>query len=179
MRGMIDGLDTRHPIGFQLPALYQDDDFGQRFTSALDVVLAPVFTTLDCIDAYVDPGVAPADFVGWLAEWVGIELDENWPLERQRRLVASAVQLYEWQGTARGLARLVEIYAGVTPEIEESGGTAWSASPDGDLPGTAEARVRITVRVPDPAAVDVQRLDRIVARAKPAHVVHEVEVLAR
>jgi phage tail-like protein len=174
---MVDGLETRHPIGFLLPALYHDDDFAQRFTSALDALMAPILTTLDCIDAYFDPGIAPSDFVGWLAEWVGIELDENWPMPRQRELVASAVELYEWQGTSQGLRRLVEIYTGVTPDIEESGGAAWASSPEGELPGSPDARVKVTVRVPDPSAVDVGRLDRIVARAKPAHVVHEVEVV--
>lgn len=178
MRGMVEGLQTRHPIGFLLPALYQDDAFAQQFTSALDTVMAPILTTLDCVEAYVDPNLAPPDFVEWLAEWVGIELDENWPLERQRDLVANAVGLYEWQGTARGLARIIEIYAGVTPEITESGATSWAPSPGSDLPGTAEAHVKVTLRVPDPAAVDVARIARIVAAAKPAHVVHEVEVVA-
>jgi len=178
MRGTVEGLETRHPIGFLLPALYQDDDFAQRFTSALDAVMAPILATLDCIEAYVDPSLAPPDFVEWLAGWVGIELDENWPLERQRDLVASAVGLYEWHGTTRGLARLVEIYAGVTPEISESGGASWAASPGGDLPGSADAHVKVTVRVADPSAVDVGRLDRIIAKAKPAHVAHEVEVVA-
>jgi hypothetical protein len=33
------------------------------------------------------------------------------------------------------------------------------------------------VRVPHPAAVDVGRLDALVAATKPAHVPHRVEVL--
>ena len=43
------------PIGEQLPALYADDDFAQRFTAGLDTVLAPVFSTLDNLPAYLDP----------------------------------------------------------------------------------------------------------------------------
>jgi hypothetical protein len=74
---------------------------------------------------------------------------------------------------------LVEIYAGATPDIEESGGTAWSAAPGGEVPGEARPRVKVTVRVPDPAVVDNSRLDRIVARSLPAHVVREVEVVAQ
>ena len=177
MRGMIDGLESPHPIGFLLPALYQDDDFAQRFTTALDALMAPILNTLDCIDSYVDPGLAPVDFIDWLAEWVGVELDETWPIERQRQLVSKAVSLYEWHGTARGISQLVEIYTGAVPEIEESGATSWSPAPGGDLPGSTAATLKVKVTVADPDTVDVQRLDRIVGRAKPAHIVHQVEVV--
>ncbi|MEU1297162.1 phage tail protein, partial [Streptomyces sp. NPDC005840] len=40
-RAAIPGLPSRYPIGEQLPALYAEDDFAQRFTSGLDTVLAP------------------------------------------------------------------------------------------------------------------------------------------
>ena len=177
MRGLIEDLDTPHPLGASLPALFQEDGFAQRFTSALDAVLAPVFCTLDNLEAYFDPRLAPRDFVVWLAAWVGLALDENWPVERQRALIAEAAQLYRWQGTAKGLAAHVALYTGSEPEIVDSGGCSWSATPGGSLPGTAEPRVTVLVRVPDPSAVDRRRLDAIVAAAKPAHVVHEIEVL--
>jgi len=177
MRGPIDGLDTPHPLGAALPGLFQDDDFAQRFTSALDAVLSPVFCTLDNLEAYFDPTLAPRDFVAWLAGWVGLTLDENWPVERQRALIAEAAQLYRWRGTARGLAAHVALYTGTEPEVVDSGGCSWSATPGGSLPGTAEPRVTVRVRVPDPSAVDRRRIDGIVATAKPAHVVHEIEVV--
>jgi phage tail-like protein len=174
---MIEGLSSPHPIGGLLPGLYQDDDFAQRFTAGLDEVLAPVLVTLDGIEAYSDPKLAPADFVEWLAAWVGLELDEAWPLERQRALVARAAQLHTWQGTRSGLSELVEIYAGVVPEIEESGATAWSGDPSAPVPGAPGSWVVVRLRVPDPAAVDVRRLERLVARSVPAEVVPSVEVL--
>ena len=68
MRGMIEGLETPHPIGFELPGLFHDDDFTQRFTAALDEVIAPIFLTLDALEAYVDPWLAPEDFLGWLKQ---------------------------------------------------------------------------------------------------------------
>jgi phage tail-like protein len=177
MRGPIEGLDSPHPLGTDLPGLFQEDDFAQRFTSALDAVLAPVFCTLDNLEAYFDPCLAPSDFVAWLAGWVGLTLDENWPPERQRALIAEAAQLYRWRGTAKGLAAHVALYTGAEPEVVDSGGCNWSATPGGSLPGTTEARVTVRVRVPAPSAVDRRRLDAIVATAKPAHVVHEIEVL--
>ena len=44
-------------------------------------------------------------------------------------------------------------------------------------PGTAEPSLVVRVRVPDPAAVDTKRLDRVVSASKPAHVPHTVEVI--
>lgn len=177
MRGMIEGLPSPHPIGRLLPGLYHDDDFAQRFTSALDVVMAPVLATLDSVEAYVDPRLAPSDFIDWLAQWVGVELDHSWPLERRRDLVSRAAHAYAWHGTARGLSELVELHTGVAPEIEETGGVAFSPVPDGELPGAPECQVTVRVRIADPASVDSARLERLVSRVVPAEVISKVEVL--
>src|SRR4029453_7641000 len=72
MRATAAGLATPPPIGEHLPALFQEDEFAQRFVGALDEVLAPVFAVLDCLDAYLDPWLAPPDFVDWLADWVAL-----------------------------------------------------------------------------------------------------------
>ncbi|MGH9165371.1 MAG: phage tail protein [Acidimicrobiales bacterium] len=179
MRGTVDSLGSAHPLGHLLPALYHEDEFAQRLMAALDVVVAPVFSVLDNLPAYLDPAIAPLDFVEYLAAWVGVELDETWPEARQRQLVGDAVRLYRWRGTRRGLAEAVALYTGVEPEIEDSGGVAWSPTPGGALPGSPEPSVVVRVRVADVGAVDVARLEALVAAAKPAHVAHRVEVLAR
>lgn len=178
MRGLIEGLETPHPIGLELPGLFHDDDFSQRFTSALDEVLAPIFITLDAIEAYVDPWLAPDDFLTWLSEWVGVAIEEDLADERKRTLVARAATLYGWAGTARGIADLIEAYTGVRPEVEDTGGTSWSASPGGDVPGTAGFAVTVRLRVEDPATVDTARVERLLAGFVPATVVTTVEVVA-
>ncbi len=177
MRGTIAGLRSPHPLGPSLPALYQDDDFAQRFLSGLDEVLAPVFSTLDNFDAYLDPWLAPEDFLSWLAGWVGIALDEGWDEDRRRAIVARAVELYRMRGTAAGLAGQVEIQTGGQVEIVENGATGWSVDPGGELPGSPEPLVVVRVTVPDPRAVDTQRLDALVAASKPAHVLHRIEIV--
>jgi phage tail-like protein len=176
VRGLVLELESPHPMGAVLPALYQEDPFAQRLTSALDDVLAPVFAALDNLPAYLDPELAPADFLCWLANWVGVGLDENWPEERQRELVARAADLYRRRGTVFALAEQIALYTGATPEIEDSGGVASSATPGGTMPGTGDPRLVVRVRVPDPESVDVRRLEALVAEAKPAHVPHQVEV---
>jgi phage tail-like protein len=177
VRGGITGLRSPHPLGPTLPAIYQDDDFAQRMLDALDSVVAPIWSTLDNFDAYLDPWLAPDDFLEWLALWVGIALDESWDEHRRRTIVARAVELYRMRGTAAGLAGQVEIQTGGSVEIVENGATGWSVDPGGELPGSPEPLVVVRVTVPDPRAVDPGRLDALVAAAKPAHVMHRIELV--
>ena len=175
-RGLIEGLPNPHPFGPALPRVFQEDDFAQRFVGAFDDVLAPIFCALDNWDAYIDPALAPEDFLEWLSSWVGVELDETWPIERRRALVAKAVELYRWRGTVKGLRDTVAIYTDSEPEIVESGGMVASTSPGTKFPGKAAAEVTVKVKVKDPATVDTARLERLVEAAKPAHVIAKVEV---
>jgi phage tail-like protein len=177
VRGLIAGLPSPHPLGLQLPSLYHEDDFAQRFSAALDDLISPVVCTLDNLAAYLDPMLTPDDFVEWLATWVGVTVDEEWPEVKKRALVAQAGDLYRWRGTVRGIKALVEVYAGVTPEVEESGGVAWSATPGSAVPGTDTAGFVVRLLVQDPDAVDRARLEAIVASASPAHVPCRVEVV--
>jgi phage tail-like protein len=180
-------LVSPHPLGDALPGLYREQElvaptgevrpgFGVRFSEAFDELLAPVFSTLDNQDAYFDPRLTPPDFLDWLGEWVGVELDENWTLTRRRALILRASELYRWRGTARGLAAAVAILTGVEPEIVDTGGVAWSQQPQSTLPGTPDAHVTVHLRVEHPESLDRMRLDAVVAAAKPAHVTASVEV---
>lgn len=173
MRAVVDGLASPHPLVDALPGLLQEDEFSRRFVGALDGVLAPVVSCLDCIDAYLDPALAPPDFLEWLAGWLGLVLDANWPEERRRRLMAQASELYRWRGTVRGLAEQVAVYTGALPEVVEGGGVTWSATPGAALPGTGAQHVVVRVH----GAADVAGLDAIVAAAKPAHLEHVIEVV--
>lgn len=171
-RAAVPGLPSRHPIGEQLPALYADDDFAQRFTSGLDVVLAPVFATLDNLAAYLDPRVAPDDFVEWLAGWVGAE---ETPLAVRREAVARAVELHGRRGTRRGLTEALTLALGVHADVVGDGGTAWSRSPGADLPPTSPDGP--VVRVWPSDAVDPARVHAIVRTMCPVHTTCRVAFL--
>jgi phage tail-like protein len=179
MRALAPGLESPHQLGGHLPALLQEDWFAQRFVSGLDEVLSPVFASLDGLECYIDSRLAPEDFLRWLAGWVSVELDERWPLERQRAFVAAAIDLYARRGTVGGLLAHIELVTGGTAVIAESGGVASSQSSGGDLPGETAPRMSIRVAVDDPSAVDPRALDTLVSESKPAHVVHQVEVVKR
>jgi phage tail-like protein len=177
MRGGLTGLASPHPLGPTLPAIYQDDDLAQRMLEAFDQVMAPIYSTLDNFDSYLDPRLAPEDFLAWLAGWVGMVLDDSWDEARKREIVTRAAELFRMRGTAVGLAGQVEIQTGGTVEIIENGATGWSVDPGGELPGSPEPLVVVRVTVPDPKAVDPGRLDALVAAAKPAHVMHRIELV--
>ena len=179
MRGLVEGLVSPHPLGAGLPALYQDDSLAQRLTGAFDDVLAPVFASLDGLPAYLDPALAPDDFLEWLSGWVGVTLDETWPIERRRQLVADAASLYQSRGTVAGLAAQVAIYTGGEVLVEDNGAAGWSATAGGSVPGSPAPRLRVRVSVDDPNAVSLARLEAVVATAKPAHVPHTIEVVGR
>jgi phage tail-like protein len=177
MRGLVDSLPSPRPIGPELPAALQEDEFCQRLVTAFDEVLAPVFTTLDCLDTYLDPELAPPDFVDWIAGWVGVDIDETWTLERRRTLIEQAVALYRVRGTAAGLAAHIQLYSGVSPEMEDSGGCEWSQTADSAMPGSARPHLTVRLRVDDAATVRRTTVNRIVSASRPAHVPYEVEIL--
>ncbi|WP_326595269.1 phage tail protein [Streptomyces sp. NBC_01803] len=177
MRALVPGLPTPHPLIQRLPAVYGDQDFLRRFLEALDEVLAPVLLTLDNLPAYLHPRTAPEDFVAWLAEWVSVEVDADRPATQRRAVVSGAVVRHRRRGTRLGLAAAVRVETGTEPEIEESGSTAWSASPAAELPGSAQPWVRVRLRVPEPEAVDRVRLEGLIAAEVPAHVTYRVEIL--
>jgi phage tail-like protein len=179
MRGPLPGLGTPHPLGRRLPALYQDDDFVQQLLAGLDEVLSPVLCTLDNLDSYFDARLTPEDFLEFLAGWLGVELDETWPVERRRAVVAGAAGAYRLLGTVRGLRTAVSRLVDGDVEVEDSGGAAWSERGGGRLPGRSEPELVVRVRVADPASVPVERLESVVSAAKPAHVAHRIEVAKR
>lgn len=181
-------LRNPHPIAARLPGVFREsfldeqrrtarEPFGARFLAALDAVLAPVITTLDTVDAYFDADTTPEDFLAWLGSWVAASVDAGWPEDRRRAFVGQAAELYRRRGTADGLRDHVQIHTGGVVEIIENGGSSFSTTAEGKLPGTPEAVVVVRVTVDDPDSIDKVKLDELVMSSKPAHVVHRIEVI--
>lgn len=163
-------------LGAQLPAVFADDFFLQGFADGLDELLLPLVGVLDNLDAYLRPGTAPEEFVEFLGFWVGVE-PALVAAGNRRLAVADAIAMHRRRGTREGLIAAVRLAFGVEPEVVESGATVWSGRPLGPFPGEPRARLSVTLRVPDPAAVDVRRLDAVVAAARPAHLPYTVAIL--
>lgn len=177
MRGLVPGLASPHPMARQLPAVYQEEDaFTVRLTEALDEVLAPILSTLDNLPAYFDPRLTPDDFLGWLAGWVALDLDETWDSAQRRTAVSQAVDLLRRRGTAAGLADEVRLVTGAEVEVVENGGVAWSLDPASPMVGSPEPTLLVRITAADPSSVDADRVERLVSGAKPAHVPHRIEI---
>jgi phage tail-like protein len=185
MRGTVAGLVTPHPLQLGVPAVFRDDPVTTEVLSGLDVVLAPVFATLDCLDAYLDPRLAPEDFLPWLASWVGLDPDQRWTDEQLRQLMRVTIRLYRKRGTIAGIRELVEAYTGVQAQVVDTGGCVAAPVRDGpgrvqpltgDYPGNAEPSVTVAVTVPEDSAVTEARLRALVGPTIPAHVGLEIRV---
>jgi phage tail-like protein len=169
---------TPHPLGPTLPGLYQEDSLVQRLCAALDAVLAPDITVLDCFPAYLDPGTAPQDFLDWLAGWVGLSVIRSLPTPRRRDLIRRAARLHAMRGTPAAVAELVEAAVGLPVELDESGGVGWSAVAGAPLPGRERAELVVRVRTgsarPDKAAVE--QLIQVLGLVIPAHLPWRLEL---
>jgi phage tail-like protein len=146
-----------------LPLVYQDAEFLGRFLLIFETLWEPMEWRQNHLPMYFTARTAPSEFLPWLAGWLGLVLDKHWPEERRRRLLAEAMELYRWRGTAYGLSRMLEVCVGVAPTIAE----------DSRRPYV----FRISVRVPPEARVRPEMIERLVQAHKPAHVGYVLEVL--
>lgn len=107
-----------------LPAIFAEDpagaDFSDRMLSLFDTGLRQIETRLDHQAAWFDPMATPAnpgkgDFLTWLAGWIGLTLDRQWPEEKRRRWVKRSAELFCKRGTRAGLHQQLLFYLGMEP----------------------------------------------------------------
>lgn len=177
MRGTAPGLPSPHPLIELMPAVYAEDDLMNRLTTAFDDVLGPCLASLDCLAAYLDPRLAPEDFLGLLAGWLGVELDDTWPARWRREAVVHAVELHRGRGTAWGLQWHLDLMTDGRARVLDDGGVRWSAGPGttGDVP--APPGTLVVLVSGELSDVEVAAVRDLVAWAKPAHLPHRVEVV--
>lgn len=164
------GAVTPLPLAALLPTVFQEDPFVQGFCAVLDQVLLPVVTTLDSFPAYLDPGTAPRHMLVRLARWLGMPLAGRWVDESIRRVLAVAIHLYNRRGTRQGLEDLLRLLTGSDPDLQESGGTNWSAAPQAALPGSVEPFLLVRVHRAHLTGIDEEALRSLLALFVPAHV---------
>ncbi|WP_370424179.1 phage tail protein (plasmid) [Streptomyces sp. QH1-20] len=166
-----------------LPESYRQGDFADRFIAGFDDALAPLITTLDCLDAYFSPRTAPEHFVTWMLSWSNTALPACVGMTGRRNALLLGHQLHGLRGTAAGLDLLVRYVLGGRLELTESGGTHYAARPDDPAvrgPGPAGPRAQVRVLLPygtvarHPGAVD--DLTELVREWIPAHVYADVTI---
>lgn len=149
-----------------LPAIYQEEEFLGHFLMIFEEALSPVEQILENIHLYFDPMMAPEGFLPWLAAWIDLVLDENWPIQKRRQLIKAGVELYRWRGTKRGLWEYLKIYTGVDPEIIEHF----------DEKDGGPYHFTVVIRVPEPKPLDERLVRRVIYAEKPAHTTYDLKI---
>lgn len=99
-----------------LPAVYQEDVVGRhlidRLLALTDTVVAEVESEIEDFWLHLDPRSAPAATLPWLAAWFDLRFHASWDEATRRRILARAVEIWSWRGTARGLELLLMLHDG-------------------------------------------------------------------
>jgi phage tail-like protein len=105
-----------------LPAVFGENpvsaDFTDRMLAVFDTIFRSVETRLDYFARYLDPMSAPADrdprtladFLSWLASWMGVILDRSWDERKRRLFLRDAYIFHQLRGTLEGLRRQLLLY---------------------------------------------------------------------
>ncbi len=150
-----------HPPKFnpRKNSIFHPNYFLVRFLGIFEAILNPIERSLDNFDLFLNPGTAPADFLPWLATWFDLIFEPGWHEDQQRQFLREASRLYAYRGTRWALSRILEIYTGESPLIDDG---------EEQPPHTFTVIIRLpagqTAATVDPAVVN-----RIIQATKPAH----------
>ena len=106
-----------------LPAIYREDplkrEFLQDFLALYESFFDDTEQRIRGLNSLFDTKSAPAEFLGWLAGWLALDLDEHWTEEKKRTAIAQVFDLYSRRGTAEGLRAALRFFLGIDAQIEE------------------------------------------------------------
>jgi len=137
-----------------LPGIYHTK-FMAEFLATFESVLLPIEWQIDGFDLFLDPGTTPAGFLPWLANWFEFVFDSTWSESQQRIFLKEAYWIYSRSGTRSALSRILEIYTGYAPEIDDQ---------SEDL-----APHTFRVKLPRTDRADRDYINRLINAYKPAH----------
>ncbi len=145
-----------------LPYMYSEHPFLGRYLLILEDVFGPLDQAIGHFSLFLDPRTAPESFLGVLAGWLGLVLDDRWPEEQRRAILRSAVELYDFRGTKSGLTRLLEASTACQVEIDENT----------DGPHS----FRVVLKAGKDQEVDEGMVRHLIDANKPAHTVYKLQV---
>lgn len=169
-----------------LPELYRrkmgHDSFLDRYLAIFQSLYDDISWQLKEFVNRLDPAVAGADLLNWIASWMDVEEPRMWTERQLRYLLAHIMEFYEARGTGRGIEMFVKLYTGEAPFVIE-----WQ-----DWEGVADSSGRllrslyeddpnsVTVLVREeciPTYKDHQALLRMLDRMKPVQLELNLVVL--
>ncbi|MBI9044421.1 MAG: hypothetical protein JEZ06_08045 [Anaerolineaceae bacterium] len=147
---------------------WNDDQNGSHYLG-LEEILSNIHRYFNPGPGNTEENRAPNDFLPWLAEWVALDLRDDWKSEAKRRFIQRIVSLYRIRGTKAGLEEMLHTYTNMKVKVHET-----------DTSGTPYSPHHFRVEVYFPTRTDDRyesraRMNRI-ARAiinqeKPAHTI--------
>ena len=103
-----------------LPAVYRDDAVSASF---LDRYLANVegfYTVLEGkieqVQTLFDTRTVPAEYLDWLAGWLGLTLDLGWSETTRRLVISHGPQMFRQRGTRNGMIRAIRLALDPCPD---------------------------------------------------------------
>jgi phage tail-like protein len=124
--------DSAHNPGWllaQLPAELGRDEVVAGFVRAFEEIADSVRNQVDDIEHELDVDLASPEMLGYLASWVGLDIDvsrvaSHDPGTRaaQRRMIKSVGQALVWRGTRRGVETLLEALTNSRADVFDAGG---------------------------------------------------------
>lgn len=171
-RGYVKDLQTPFPLIQAVPPMLAQDSFIQRMLPAFDEVLAPIISTLDCLDSYFDPAIAPEDFLHYLSTWVTSNAGNEFSIPGLRHGVATAVAMSGWRGTSSSLSERFFLYDLESIELQEGGGVTVSttATDPATWPDAAPMVATVTITPLKDSPNSVASITNLISYFVPAHV---------
>jgi phage tail-like protein len=177
---------SRRNLVHWLPQVYQKADGGtgqhflRDFLWVFDHIFADLQRHIDVLHHYFDPLETPATFLPWLAGWVALTIDQDWPEEKKRKLIQQAIGIYGFRGTVRGLKLFLSIFTGVEPKLLENQwpyegfrvGRAVIGVDSIVLPPVNKAHcfmVEVPASFTDASDASILKIHDIIRMEKPAH----------
>jgi phage tail-like protein len=182
-------MDTNQPAASSyldyLPAIFRQEQeplegqleqvpFVGLFLRAFETVLSGtdteqpgLETTISHLADYLDPATTKAEFLPWLAGWVTLSLRADWDEATKRSFIQQIVPLYRLRGTKAGLERMLELYTGQLPQIDD----------DFEQPAHF-FQVRLKLSEADPELLQRKQeiAQAIIDQEKPAHTFYALQV---
>jgi phage tail-like protein len=175
-----------------LPDIYRDVDFIGRLLKIFEQSFEPSVRQMEMLWAYLDPLTAPDAFIPFLANWVGWEFVPTLNQQRQRYLIAQAMQIYRWRGTRRGLRFYLHLFTGLPmdehlPEAEKHIGITevsgrgfllgeTSIGQDTMVGGGKPYHFIVRIHNDLPTPLDRDRIVAIIEQEKPAFCTYELYI---
>jgi len=156
-----------------LPALFQADSALAKFLAAFEEILLSkgpegIEGKIDRLAETIDPALAPVKDLCWLASWLGLTIDADYPTEREaqyRIFVAQTMSRYRQRGTLAGMKALLEQFTGQPSAIWQD------MTPHGFVVALSLYNVR--------DLNEIERLTRVahalIHREKPAHTHYKLQ----